>query len=84
MGLLAHHILNQAIDWRNAPFLFAAAEDFGPMHVPSGQIGPCTFPEVFVFDSGGTTRRGSQRRLLAAVGLNTAFFVRRDDELTCI
>ena len=35
-----------------------------------------------MFDSGGATRRGSQRRLLAATGLNTAFFVRRDDELT--
>ena len=35
-----------------------------------------------MFDSGGATRRGSQRRLLAATGLNTAFFVRGDDEFT--
>jgi hypothetical protein len=53
-------------------------------YVPRGQIGPSAFTEIFVFVSGGTTGRGSQRRLLAATGLNTAFFVRRDDELTRI
>ena len=84
VGLSAHDFLNQAIDRRNAAFLFAAAEHLGPMYVPRGQIGPSAFTEIFVFDSGGTTGRGSQRRLLAATGLNTAFFVRRDDELTRI
>jgi hypothetical protein len=43
------------------------------MHVPRGQIGPCAFTEIFVCDPGGTARRWSQRRLLAATGLNTAF-----------
>jgi hypothetical protein len=37
-----------------------------------------------MFDSGGAARRWSQGRLLAATGLDTAFFVRRDDELTRI
>src|SRR5215831_11933668 len=84
MGLLAHDFANQTIDRRNAAFLFAAAEHLGPMYIPRGQIGPSTFTEVFVFDSGGTTGCGSQCRLLAAARLNTAFFVRRDDELTRI
>jgi hypothetical protein len=35
-----------------------------------------------MFDSGETARRWSQRRLLAATGLNTAFFICGDDELT--
>jgi hypothetical protein len=42
---LAHDFLNQAIDWRNAAFLFAAAEHLGPLYIPRGQIsagGPCT------------------------------------------
>src|SRR5215472_11200414 len=56
MGLLAHDFANQTIDWRNAAFLFAAAEHLGPMYIPPGQIGPGAFTEVFVFDSGGTTR----------------------------
>ena len=52
------------------------------MYVPGSQIGSGAFTEVFVFDSSATAWRGSQRRLLSATGLNTAFFVRRDDELT--
>src|SRR5215469_5654815 len=52
------------------------------MYVPRSQIGPCAFTEILMFDSNGATRRGSQRRLLAATGLNTAFFVRGDDEFT--
>src|SRR2546429_4770626 len=54
------------------------------MYVPGGQIGPGAFTEVFVFDSGGTTGCGSQCRLLAAGGLNTAFFFGWDDEFTRI
>ena len=84
IGLLAHDFLNQAIDRRNAAFLFAAAEHLGPMYIPRGQIGPGAFTEVFVFDSGGTTGCGSQCRLLAAARLNTAFFVGGDDEFTRI
>src|SRR5215467_16251173 len=52
------------------------------MYVPRSQIGPCAFTEILMFDSNGATRRRSQRRLLAATGLNTAFFVRGDDEFT--
>ena len=81
IGLLAHDLLNQTIDRGNAALLFAAAEHLGPMYVPRGQIGPCTFTEILMFDSDGATRRRSQCRLLAATGLNTAFFVCRDDEL---
>src|SRR5580704_16224515 len=54
------------------------------MHIPRSQIGPCAFSEAFMFDSGGAARRWSQGRLLAATGLDTAFFVRGDDELTRI
>src|SRR5260370_40844288 len=82
VGLSAHDFLNQAVDRSNAAFLFAAAEHLGTMYVPLGQIGPSAFTEIFVFASGGTTGRGSQRRLLAATGLKTACFVRRDDERT--
>ena len=62
MGLSAHDFPNQAIDRRNAAFLFAAAEHLGSMHIPGSQIGPGPFTEIFVFDSGGTTRRRRQNR----------------------
>jgi len=55
VGLSAHDFPHQAIDRSNAGFLSAAAEHLGPMHIPRSQIGPCAFPEVFVFDSGATT-----------------------------
>ena len=54
------------------------------MYIPGSQIGPCAFEEIFMFASGGAARRWSQGRLFATTGLDTAFFVRGDDELTRI
>src|SRR5713101_3344785 len=84
VGFSAHDFCNQAIGRCKATFLFATAEHLDPMQIPRSQIGPCAFTEIFMFDSGGTAPRWSQRRLLAATGLNTAFFICGDDELARI
>ena len=65
VGFSTHDLTNQAIDWSNAGLLFQAAKNLGPMHVPRRQIGPGAFTKVFVFNSDGTTRRRSERRLFA-------------------
>ena len=51
IGLSAHDVFNQAIDRSDAAFLLTATEELGPMDVPSCQIGPRAFTEIFVFYS---------------------------------
>src|SRR6266487_5268246 len=51
VGLLGHHFCHQTVHRRDTVFRLATAEDFGPMHVPSGEVRAGAFPEVFMFDA---------------------------------
>ncbi len=65
----------------NAGGGFAAAEDFGPVDIPGGQIGEYPDPSVFVFDPHDACPRQRQGRMAAAARLNGGPLVRGDHVL---
>ena len=56
IGLLAHDFADQSIYRSNASLVFATAEDFGSMDVPSCQVSPGALTKVLVLDSYGAIR----------------------------
>jgi len=51
IGLLAHDFADKSIYRSNASLVFATAEDFGSMDVPSCQVSPGVLTKVLVLDS---------------------------------
>ena len=74
-------LTDQAIGGGDAALSLAAAEQLGAVDVPSRQIGPCAFPEIFVFDPHGSSWRRRESRLLGASSLYAGLFVGRDYEV---
>src|SRR6266540_4347567 len=56
--LLGHHFSHQTVHRRNTVFRLATAEDFGPMHVPSGEVRAGAFTEVFMLTRIGRPQAG--------------------------
>jgi hypothetical protein len=50
VGPLSHHLIDETVKGRYSIFDFAATEEFSPMDVQGGQIGPGPKPLVFVLD----------------------------------
>ena len=80
----AHDLSDEAVGGSHAAFLFAVSEEFGTMHVPSRQIGPCALAEILVFDGHGSARSAGSGGLLTASRLNAGFLIGRDDELRAL
>lgn len=72
---LPHHILDQAVEGRDAAFQFAATEYFSPTHIPSSEIDPGTTALVFVLDAGGKSWRRRQRGVFAPAGLDAGLLI---------
>ena len=81
VGFAAHDLSDEAVGGSHAAFLFAVSEEFGTMHVPSRQIGPCALSEILVFDAHGSAGSAGQGGLLTASRLYAGFLISRDDEL---
>ena len=58
--LPAHDLGDQALERRDTSLAFTAAEQFGTMYVPSGEICPRTGARIFVLDVHRTPRGGGQ------------------------
>ena len=79
VGLLVHDFADEAIHRSNSSLYFTAAENLGPMDIPSCQVGPSALAKVLVLDANGTVGSGRQGWLFPAAGLNAGLFVGRDD-----
>ena len=82
VGRLAHDLGHQALEGDNAIFRLAAAEEFGPMHVPGRQVRPGPSPGILVFDVHGAARPGRPRGMPSSPGLDTRLLVGTDDILS--
>ncbi len=82
VGRLTHDLAHQAVHRSNAVFDFAAAEDFGTMHVPRSQVGPGALAKVLVLDARRASGSRRQSWLFAAAGLNAGLFIGRDHEVS--
>ena len=57
---LAHELGDKTLKRSDAVAAFAAAEQLGSMHIPSGEVGQCTGTCLFVLDVDRASRRGRQ------------------------
>jgi hypothetical protein len=76
---LVHDFADEAIHRSNSSLYFTAAENLGPMYIPSCQVGPSALAKVLVLDASGTVGSGRQGWLFPAAGLNAGLFVSGDD-----
>src|SRR6266478_2000017 len=72
VGLLVHDFADEAIHRSNSSLYFTAAENLGPMDIPSCQVGPSALAKVLVLDANGTVGSGRQGWLFPAAGLTPA------------
>ena len=77
-------LLHESVEGRDAGAVFAAAEELGPVDVPSGQVGAGPAALVFVFDASVAAGRCWQRGVKADAGLNAGFLVGRDDKFVIL
>ena len=71
---------NQTTKGCDAGGCFAAAKDTGTMNVESSDVGPRSATTVLMFDAHRALRRGGQRGMLAAPGLDAGLLVGGDDK----
>ena len=55
--------------------VFADPMDFGPTHIPGGQVGPCPPTRVLMFDAHGLAGSGRQRPAGTLASLDTRLLV---------
>jgi hypothetical protein len=77
----SHDLVDQRIKRDDTVFRFATAEDARAMDIKSGQVNPGATAPVLVLNAHWRTGSAGLRGMLARPGLDTCFFVGRDDEL---
>lgn len=78
---LAHDLIDQALERRDAGGRFAAAEHLGAMDVQGSQVRPSATACVLVLHAHRLARSGRQARMDAQPRLDAGLLVGRDDEL---
>src|SRR5690606_30465917 len=81
VGWLAHDLIDQSLKGLDARGRFAASEQFDPMHVERGEIGPSAAALILVLDAHGHFRCDWQARVSPKPRLDDGLLVGRDDEL---
>jgi len=79
VGLLAHDLIDEAVERSAAGLGFAAPEQLGAMDVPGCQIGPGASPFVFMLDVDRMARPRRQRGMLASARLDAGLLVGAQD-----
>jgi len=78
---LAHDLIDQSLEGRDAGGCFAATEHPGAMHVQRSQVGPGATASVLVLRAHRLAGSGRQARLDTQPGLDAGLLVGGDDEL---
>ncbi len=78
IGFYRHDLFDEAVKWLDAGGVLAAAEEFGAMDVPGGNVRAGTGALVLVLDAGATVRCWRERRMDTDAGLDAGFLVGRE------
>ena len=78
---LAHDLLDQTLEGRDAGGRFAATEHLGAMHVQRSQVRPGATACALMLNAHRFARLGRQARMDAHASLDAGLLVGRDDEL---
>ena len=78
---LAHDLLDQTLEGRDAGGCFAATEHFGSVHIQRSQVRPGATACVLVLHTHRLAGLGGQARMDTQAGLDAGLLVGRDDEL---
>src|SRR5213593_132757 len=84
VGRLAHHLMDESIEGRDASGRLATAKDLGPVHVESSQIRPGSHPSILVFDFHRTSWLGRKGRVDASAGLDAGLLIGGDHQLVLL
>jgi len=84
IGLLGHDFFDQAVEGRDAGGRLEMAEELGPVHVPSSDVGESTAAVVFMLHKHRMVGVGGDRAMAADTGLDRSFLVGRDHELVSL
>ena len=75
IGLLTHHIPDQAMEGFDAVLDHATAEDSSAADIPSGEVDPCSLSLILVLDESRSPRSRRKGRMLAVTRLNPRLLV---------
>ena len=75
IGLLTHHIPDQAMEGFDAILDDAAAEDLGAADIPSREVDPGSLSLALMLNEGRSSRGGRKGRMLAVTRLNPRLLV---------
>lgn len=81
IGLSLHDVTNESVKGDNRSVWHTTAEDFRPMNIPCGDVGPGAFSEVLVFNSHRPSRCRHCGGVFATPTLDTGFLISTDDEV---
>ena len=81
VGCLAHDLLDQTLEGRDAGGRLAATEHLGAMHVQRSQVGPGAAAFVLMLNAHRLARLGGQAGMDTQASLDAGLLVGRDDEL---
>ena len=84
IGLLFHHLGDQAIEGFNAAFAGTMAKDLGAVDIPGSDVRPGTQALVLVFDLRRPMGFGRQTVMPASPGLDAGLFIGRDHEFVVL
>src|SRR5881397_3711429 len=81
IGRLAHYLMDESIERRDAGGRLATTKDLGSAYVESGQIRPGAHPSILVFDLHRPSWLGRKGRMDAGAGLDAGLLIGGDHEL---
>src|SRR6266478_6544256 len=75
VGLLAHDLRDQALEWSDSGLVLAPSEQLGTMNVPGREVCPGALACIFMLDVSGASWGRRQGAMRAASGLNAGLLV---------
>jgi len=79
--LLAHDLMHEAAEGRDASLAFTTTKELGPVDIPGRQIRPGAAADIFMLDSHAASGCGCQCRVSPAAGLDAGLLVGGDHEV---
>ncbi len=80
----AHNIGHQPIKRFDAAFGLTTAKQFDPVYIQGGEVGPGTAAAILMFHLHHGTGLGRVSGMAATAGLDTGFFISREDEFVIL